>query len=668
MSNSQDSTPQDFEGQSPINSVSGRETLNVPDQDQPKSDITTRSAFASDLLNLGSQTRLIELFPMAAYAVRAPDGVIAWYNLRAAELWGRAPAIDDTDERFCGAYKLYHADGTPMAHCDTPVALALETGVSVHEQEVIIEKPDGTRVTVSVHIDPIRGRDGAIVGVVNFFHDISERKQAQRTTGLLAAIVDSSDDAIVSKNLDGIITSWNRGAEQLFGYSAKEAIGQNIRLIVPQDRHHEEATILKQLARGERIDHFETVRVRKDGSMLDLSVTISPVKDAAGAVVGASKVARDITERKRAARAQAEQARLLDLSSDAIFVRDTADRITYWNKGAWELYGYTREEAHGRVPHELLRTEFPEPLENIREQLHRDDRWTGELVHRKKNGTQIVVTTRWVLDRDSHGNPRSILETNTDITQHKQAEQSFKEKEFSARLLQLQDEERRRLARELHDGVGQLLAAMAMNAAKLCAKKSKLSPDTARCAEENAKLIEQVSADIRTVSYLLHPPLLDEMGLRSALKWYVDGFAERSKIAANLELPIDLGRLPQDYEMCLFRLVQECLTNIHRHSGSSTALVRLWRTPGEIRMEVSDEGRGIHQEIQSKITSGKSAGVGLRGMRERVKQFDGTLEIHSHGRGASILVTLPLTEEAAVPPDESNAHSAEVQYRRSQAV
>ena len=663
----QDNTPQDLEGQNPMNFASGRETLNAPDQDQPKSDITTRSAAASDLFNLGSQTSLIELFPMAAYAVRAPDGVIAWFNSRAAELWGRVPAVGDTDERFCGAYKLFHADGTHMAHCDTPVALALETGASVHEQEVIIEKPDGSRVTVSVHIDPIRDRDGAIVGVVNFFHDIHERKLAERTTGLLAAIVDSSDDAIVSESLDGIITSWNRSAERLFGYAAEEAIGQHITIIVPPGRQSEEVAILERLDRGERVEHFETIRARKDGTTLDIALTISPVRDAAGRVVGASKVARDITERKRAERALAEQARLLDLSSDAIFVRDAADRITYWNRAAWGLYGYTREEALGRVTHDLLHTAFPEPLESIRKQLDRDDHWTGELVHLKKDSTQIVVVSRWTLDRDGHGNPRSILETNTDITQRKQAEQAIKENEFSARLLRLQDEERRRIARELHDGVGQLLAAMSMNVSKVKKEGSRLSPDAARCVEENSNMIKQISADIRTMSYLFHPPLLDELGLESALKWYVEGFAERSKIAANLELPVDLGRLPKDQEMCLFRLVQECLTNIHRHSGSSTALVRLWRTPGEIRMEVSDEGRGIHQEIQSKVASGKSAGVGLRGMRERVKQFDGTLEIHSNGKGTSILVTLPLTEEA-VPPDESNAHSAEDQDSRSQAV
>jgi signal transduction histidine kinase len=204
----------------------------------------------------------------------------------------------------------------------------------------------------------------------------------------------------------------------------------------------------------------------------------------------------------------------------------------------------------------------------------------------------------------------------------------------------------------LHDGVGQLLAAIGINASRVAREKQNLSPDAARCIEENCKLIENVATDIRTVSYLLHPPLLDEMGLQSALKWYVDGFAERSKIAANVELPVDLGRLPQEYELCLFRIAQECLTNIHRHSGSSTALVRLWRTPAEIKMEVKDQGRGINQEIQSKIASSSSAGVGLRGMLERVRQIGGTLEIHSNGNGTSVLVTLPLTEEGEMKAEE----------------
>src|ERR1700681_4137008 len=244
--------------------------------------------------------------------------------------------------------------------------------------------------------------------------DVSERTQAERAGDLLAAIVDSSDDAIISKTLDGVITSWNKSAERMFGYTREEAVGQHITLIIPEDRRDEEVKIVQKLRRGERVDHFETIRVRKDGTLIDLSLTISPVKDVAGRVVGASKVARDITERKQVEQALAERARLLDLSNDAIFVRDAADRITYWNKSASELYGYSREEAMGRVSHELFRTEFPEPLERITEQLQQDNRWTGELIHRHKDGSRIVVASRWALDRDGRGHQKRVLETNND--------------------------------------------------------------------------------------------------------------------------------------------------------------------------------------------------------------------------------------------------------------
>jgi signal transduction histidine kinase len=190
-----------------------------------------------------------------------------------------------------------------------------------------------------------------------------------------------------------------------------------------------------------------------------------------------------------------------------------------------------------------------------------------------------------------------------------------------------------------------------MNASRLNAEKSNLSPDAARILEENSSLIEQVSADIRTISYLFHPPLLDEMGLQSALKWYIEGFGERSKIAAKLELPPDWERLPQDHELCLFRIAQECLTNIHRHSGSSTALVRLFRSHTEIKLEISDEGKGVNQETQAKISSGETTGVGLRGMRERVRQLGGGLEIRSNGHGTVVTATVPFQE-----PEQSVAN------------
>jgi PAS domain S-box-containing protein len=665
-----------------LNSVSGQELRNKSGRNEVECDMPTQLPVSHALLNLGNQAHLIELFPMAAYAVRAPDGVIVWFNSQAADLWGRAPLIGDTDERFCGAHTLYHADGTYMAHCDSPVALALATGESVHEEEVVIARPDGSRVMVSVHIDPIRDNDGTIVGVVNFFHDITRQKQSERAMGLLAAIVNSSDDAIISKNLDGTIITWNKGAERIFGYSPEEAVGRQITMIIPPDRLDEETTILERLKRGERVDHYETVRLRKDGTELDISLTISPLKDSAGRVIGASKVARDVTERKRVEQVLSERGKLLDLSNDAVLIRDGSDRVTYWNKSASELYGYSREEAMGRVTHELLHTEFPESLECITEQLNRECRWTGQLIHRRKDGSQIIVASRWALNRNDGGNRKCVLETNNDITAQKQLEselrgseerlrvltnelenqvrvrtyqleqrnaevlqQSEQLRELSSRLQQTQDDERRRIARELHDSVGQVVTVLGMNLT--CIEQNVGRNSKVRKAiEESRELVHQLSKEIRTMSYLLHPPLLDENGLPGAIHWYIQGLAERSGLKSKLIIPKDFGRLSDDVEVTIFRIVQECLTNIHRHSESKTAAIQLSRTAESVFLEIQDEGKGIPAEKLAEI-QGYRTGVGITGMRERVRHLNGTIDIQSNANGTKISVRFP----AAVPSD-----------------
>jgi PAS domain S-box-containing protein len=627
-------------------------------------------------------TDLLELLPIAAYAVRVPDGVIIWFNSRAADLWGRVPVIGDTDERFCGAHALYHADGSYMAHCDTPVALALNTGASVHDEEVIIERPDGSRISVSVSIDPIRDENGAMVGVVNFFQDITERKKTERANGLLAAIVGSSDDAIISKSLDGVITSWNQGAERIFGYSAEEAVGQNIAFIIPQDRRDEETHILERLRRGERVEHFETVRLTKDGKPVDISVTISPVKDADGRIIGASKVARDITERKQSERELAERALLLDLSNDAIIVRDCSDRVTYWNRGASELYGHNREEAMGRVTHDLLQTEFPESLGLAIEQLHQGDHWTGELRHRCKDGRQIIVASRWALGRDAHGNPKSVLETNTDITQQRQSEKTLREseerlrtlaedleakvsvrtqeleqlnaevieqreelRELSNRLIQTQDEERRHIARDLHDSAGQIITAIGLNLGCITSRAGQKA-EIVKAVRQSQEMVHQLSNEIRTISYLLHPPMLDETGLSVAIDWYVQGLAERSGLKIQLDIPDDFGRLPVDLEVTIFRIAQECLTNIYRHSGGKMAMIRLSRNFENVFLEVKDDGTGIPAERLAEIRTRRS-GVGITGMRERVRHLRGTFDIQSNVRGTTVSVAFPLSTPAA---------------------
>jgi signal transduction histidine kinase len=213
-------------------------------------------------------------------------------------------------------------------------------------------------------------------------------------------------------------------------------------------------------------------------------------------------------------------------------------------------------------------------------------------------------------------------------------------RELSSKLQQMQDDERRRFARELHDSVGQLLAAIAMNIEAVRSEVHKLNPKTAERVEDNAVLVEQLSTEIRTVSHLLHPPLLDELGLSSALEWYVDGFAKRSNIDASLELPPDLARLPADMEIAIFRAVQEGLTNIHRHSGSRSCSVKVFEEGNRLHVEIKDQGKGIPQDKQLTLAVSRG-GVGLRGMQERIRQFGGRLEINSSDSGTVVLVSLP---------------------------
>ncbi|HEY1861318.1 MAG TPA: PAS domain S-box protein, partial [Gemmataceae bacterium] len=246
---------------------------------------------------------LFELGPVAVYSCDA-SGVIQEYNRRAAELWGRAPAPGDTDKRFCGSFKLCRPDGSLLAHEQCPMAEVLCGKIpAAHDAEVLIERPDGSRITAIVNIRALRNGRGEITGAINCFYDITQRKKAEEllreSEQRLASLIESSNDAIISKSLDSIIQTWNAAAERLFGYTAEEAVGRSITILFPPNRADEEDRIIARLRAGERVEHFDTVRVRKDGQAIEVSLTISPIKDAAGRIVGASKIARDITDRKR---------------------------------------------------------------------------------------------------------------------------------------------------------------------------------------------------------------------------------------------------------------------------------------------------------------------------------------------------------------------------------
>jgi signal transduction histidine kinase len=220
---------------------------------------------------------------------------------------------------------------------------------------------------------------------------------------------------------------------------------------------------------------------------------------------------------------------------------------------------------------------------------------------------------------------------------------------LNARITSLRDEERRHIARELHDSVGQLLAAITMNSAVVEAESPKLSSDAAKRLCENAAMVAEASKQIRTISHLLHPPLLDEAGLASALRWYVEGFSERSRIDAKLDIPREFPGLSKEMELSIFRVVQECLTNIHRHAGSPTAGIRIIQDDACLRVEIEDAGRGIPPEKESMFGSSAHAGVGIRGMRERLRQSGGTLLVQSNGHGTRVTAILPVVRATAEP-------------------
>jgi PAS domain S-box-containing protein len=334
------------------------------------------------------------------------------------------------------------------------------------------------------------------------------------------------------------------------------------------------------------------------------------------------------------------QARLLDSANDAIFVRSKGDKITYWNQGATRLYGWQEREVLGKSPHEILQTEFPVPISEVL--YSANDCWEGELRHRKRDGSRVIVASRWTTQRDAGGEISGWLEINTDITLRKRAEDAARR--LGGRMLQLQDAERRKFARELHDGIGQYLASIKMFLDS-AARDGVQRQEQKELLAESVSIVEKCLVETRTVSHLLHPPLLDEAGLSSAIQWYAEGFSERSGISLDLDLQPDLGRLPSEVEITLFRVLQEGLTNIHRHSHASEARVKVGIQDGTIRMQIADSGCGIPQELLREWREMRAPlGVGMAGMLERARDMGGSFDVQSASSGTTLTIVIALSE------------------------
>ncbi len=453
----------------------------------------------------------------------------------------------------------------------------------------------------------------------------------------------------------------NPAYERISGRS-REQLFQNYKdwmeVVHPGDRQRVAESFHVKTMEGKFDEEFRIVR--PDGSIAWIRGRCYSVcsEDGALHVIG---VAQDITDRKLAqelaqshSRAMEQQAQLLDLANDAIIDRDSDSHITFWNKGAESMYGWTAEEADGKNIHVLLSTP-PESVEEFRVALLEKGEWLGELRHKTRSGKEIVVQSRHVLQRSARGEVERILEINRDITESKRAEAELLEtkqhleqlvvqrttalQELSGRLLRMQDEERRRIARELHDSMGQELSVMKM-LLESSLQRGLADPENKNNVEQSLQMAENVLKQVRSLSYLLHPPLLDEMGLVPALQWYVEGLSQRSGLQISLMIePKEFGRLSPELETAVFRIVQESLTNVYKHAQSPTAAVRLEQAESQVRVEVKDDGKGIPEDKLEKLST--NIGVGIGGMRERVRQFGGDVQISSSRSGTTVEVLLP---------------------------
>jgi PAS domain S-box-containing protein len=388
--------------------------------------------------------------------------------------------------------------------------------------------------------------------------------------------------------------------------------------------------------------------------------------------------AKEALERKSAELAEQREFFRVTLASigDAVITTDTEAKVTFLNPVAEEMTGWKLDDAIGQPLEKvfvIINEETRKPASNPVAKALRDGVAVGLANHTAliaRDGTETPIDDSAAPIRDSSGKLSGVVMVFHDVTEQRGTESALREsnqllsetrdylekrvqertaelntanenfRDLSARLLRLQDEERRRLARELHDSVGQILAALSMNIAMVRSQSHKLDSAAARALEENAELVEQASSEIRTLSHLLHPPLLEITGLASALQWYVDGFAERSKIKVDLEIPSDLARLPNDTELAIFRIVQECLTNIHRHSGSATAAIAIRQEGNQLIIEAVDRSKGISMDKQAELTGSGRTGVGFRGMRERLRQLGGSLQIESDDKGTVVTAIL----------------------------
>lgn len=483
-----------------------------------------------------------------------------------------------------------------------------------------------------MRVRPYKTWDSKIDGAVISFQDIDDLKKSVKASREYAdALIHSAREAILVLDANLRISAANRAFYKAFQLSPEETQGRTVDEIGNGKWMAAELTekLHEVLQADRRLDNLEIKHSfpgMGERVMLFNARRIEPTRGQQMILLSVD----DVTEQRNQLEDLRTHSVLLELANDAILVRNLTGRIQLWNHGAERLYGYSKQEAIGQPVFKLLKSEYPVPFEEIKKDILQRGYWEGELVHTRKDGERRIVEGRWSLHRE--GESETILELNTDVTDRKRSEDQLRN--LSGRLMQIQDEERRRIARDLHDSTGQKLVAL-----KLSLSQTKSDGEA---QGEQIQLVDDVLQEVRTLSQLLHPPLLEEAGLMSATRWLAEGFSSRSGIKVRLNGPEKLERLPQNIEIAVFRVIQEALNNIHRHSGASSAEIEVKQEDGSLRMKIADNGHG-RRRPQSKEPD---LGVGILGMQERLAQLGGRLTINSSANGTTIDAEVPLIEKA----------------------
>ncbi|SDU20449.1 PAS/PAC sensor hybrid histidine kinase [Verrucomicrobium sp. GAS474] len=502
----------------------------------------------------------------------------------------------------------------------------------------------------------------------------------------LKAIIESTDDAIIGKTLDGIITDWNPGAERMFGYKAAEIVGRHVGILFPLECIEEEKEIIARLAKGERIPHFETLRLRKNGERFQVSATISPIISDQGKVIGASKILRDVTEQnraiedlKRAGEQIADQAALIDKARDAILVRSLEGEVLFWNHGAERMYGWSRQEAMGKKITELLYRDSA-AFEDATALVIGRGEWSGEMTQYTKEGKCLTIEASWSLLRDKEGNPKSVLAINTDVTERKKIEDQFMRAQRMESIGTLAGG----IAHDLNNVLSPIM--MSIGVLKMTVDNPKalqMLETIGASARRGAEMVRQVLSFARGVEGRQIKVQIGHI-LRDIEYIVKDTFPKNVKL--RLFVPADVWLIvgdPTQLHQVLLNFsvnardampnggVLSIAVENHHLDSQYLALHPLAKPGPYVVIGVSDTGTGIPQEIIDKIFDpffttkeiGKGTGLGLSTVMAIVKGHRGFLNVYSEpGKGTTFKVYLPAE---AVSVEAANA-IAEVELPRGE--